>query len=643
MAQDIKERKFEAWKHGLLDVSKRNKMINYRKTKRATLKILSPDFCALFDRLVLHEESISFKMRVDCSQDKEISRLFYLMDKVGSPVEIIQGEMDTDVPVDESNRTLKHLRSKAKQSFEEQGINILYLSFDFLEWKQKPSEKEMLAPLVLVPVELTISSRSDPYVLSKLDEDIVVNPTLAYVLSSDFGIELPDFDPSKNNIVDYLNGVKDIVMPMGWRVLQEANLGLLSYLKIVMYRDLEKYKDRIFENPIINAFCGDDSGLPQWSPELVRYPHDRDSAMDMHQVVNADSSQQDAIRLSKQGYSFVLQGPPGTGKSQTITNIIAEGLADGKKILFVSEKMAALSVVYHRLQEVNLSEYCLSLHNYKADKKKVIAELVDSLDAPRQILKTGVMDFVTDYEQQRKELNEYFAVLKKEREPLNRSLYDVLTELCMLEDVPLYNIPDPVLEVTRQDYKEKLISLRQYKEFLEHYPGDIRNNPWRDTNIGMVTLDLQKSIEQMILEMSPAMMGICSVLDYMQEDYGTGRDWNWVDYCNFIQTVAYARTLSEFSHKLQEYYTEIFKAASDATLISDLSARYGSLKQELTAQGLRIEELDTEKQRRNELKCFQERWETADKVCSFMKEFNQTFSTGYSYDVLGFQKQMGFL
>lgn len=87
-----------------------------------------------------------------------------------------------------------------------------------------------------------------------------------------------------------------------------------------------------------------------------------DKSSDIYQVLNADSSQQEAIELSKQGVSFVLQGPPGTGKSQTITNIISEGLADGKKILFVSEKMAALEVVYKRLKEVNLADFCLPLH-----------------------------------------------------------------------------------------------------------------------------------------------------------------------------------------------------------------------------------------------------------------------------------------
>ena len=87
---------------------------------------------------------------------------------------------------------------------------------------------------------------------------------------------------------------------------------------------------------------------------------------------------------TKRGISFVLQGPPGTGKSQTITNIIAECLASSKTVLFVSEKMAALDVVYRRLHEVGLTDFCLQLHSHKANKKDVVNELGRTLMHPKE-------------------------------------------------------------------------------------------------------------------------------------------------------------------------------------------------------------------------------------------------------------------
>ena len=76
----------------------------------------------------------------------------------------------------------------------------------------------------------------------------------------------------------------------------------------------------------------------------------------------------DALTLASKGQSFVLQGPPGTGKSQTITNIIAQAIGEGKKVLFVSQKTAALEVVHSKLKEVGLDQFCLPLHNTKECK-----------------------------------------------------------------------------------------------------------------------------------------------------------------------------------------------------------------------------------------------------------------------------------
>ena len=89
----------------------------------------------------------------------------------------------------------------------------------------------------------------------------------------------------------------------------------------------------------------------------IHYDFDSTKPDEWHQVIDSDSSQDEAILLSKFGVSFVMQGPPGTGKSQTITNIISEAMADGKKILFVSEKAAALQVVLKRLTEVHLDDF----------------------------------------------------------------------------------------------------------------------------------------------------------------------------------------------------------------------------------------------------------------------------------------------
>ena len=74
-------------------------------------------------------------------------------------------------------------------------------------------------------------------------------------------------------------------------------------------------------------------------------------------VLDADASQRICLQHARDGKSFVIEGPPGTGKSQTIANLIAQSIADGKSVLFVSEKMAALEVVFNRLKQSGLSEF----------------------------------------------------------------------------------------------------------------------------------------------------------------------------------------------------------------------------------------------------------------------------------------------
>lgn len=212
--------------------------------------------------------------------------------------------------------------------------NFLYMASGFVEWREKndASSAWIKSPLILVPVSLMLESLNAPYVLKKYEDDVVVNPTLAYLFERDYGITLPSFDPEEQSINEFMDEMEKLVDRRGWRIVRENSIGLVSFLKINMYKDLCNNEEGVKSNPIIRAFAGEKSTLSDIPEELYNYNHDSIPAMETYQVVNADSSQQDAILLAQKGISFVMQGPPGTGKSQTITNIIAQGLADGKSI-----------------------------------------------------------------------------------------------------------------------------------------------------------------------------------------------------------------------------------------------------------------------------------------------------------------------
>ena len=218
--------------------------------------------------------------------------------------------------------------------------------------------------MILVPVVITGDTLGANYKIKRYEDDIVVNPTLTYLFERDYGITLPEFDSDKDDIDVFMQKMEELVDTRGWKVNRDCCIGLMSFLKISMYRDLVNNAESLRKNPIIRAFAGEENEINRISGEAYEFDHDAEKTSDTFQVVDADSSQQDAIALSKAGVSFVMQGPQGTGKSPTITNIIAQGLADGKKVLFVSEKMAALEVVYRRLSETHLADFCLPFHSY---------------------------------------------------------------------------------------------------------------------------------------------------------------------------------------------------------------------------------------------------------------------------------------
>ena len=481
MTSDLLDKKLEYWEHQLLDLGKRNKMINYRETKRTTIKLVEPSFGELFNRLALNEETLTFQRSVDRETDIRVFSILSLLENLSASLPVTIGDIKTEGSVLERQRTLKNLRAKSRLAQEEQGTNILYLSFGFIEWKdgKGASAQWIKSPLILVPAVLALEALNSPYTLKKHEDDIVVNPTLEYYLKTEYGIELPQFDADKDTLDDYLKSLEEIADQRGWRILREVSLGLLSFLKISMYNDLLRNEERIKKNPVIRAMSGDAAEANEIPEHLRNFDLDSISTQDCYQVMSADSSQQDAILYSKNNISFVMQGPPGTGKSQTITNIIAEALAEGKKVLFVSEKMAALQVVYRRLQEAHLGDFCLPLHSYKANKKEILEQIGANLKLKQTRVKDVAISNLEELLSIRQELNKYAEELHSLNPELNISCYEVYSKLEEVNDAPAISFAfgDP-LNVSQTKLQSYLNALKDYSLSLERLNYFVNNNPW---------------------------------------------------------------------------------------------------------------------------------------------------------------------
>ncbi|MGH9427584.1 MAG: AAA domain-containing protein, partial [Terriglobia bacterium] len=141
------------------------------------------------------------------------------------------------------------------------------------------------------------------------------------------------------------------------------------------------------------------------------YAIDEHKERDLPLIYDADSSQHSALIDALEGRSIVIKGPPGTGKSQTITNLIANTITQGRKVLFVSEKMAALNVVKNRLTHAGLGDFCLELHSNKTQKKTVLDALDNRLGGTYQV-PPGLSGQLRALEEKRDALKTYVEIMK---------------------------------------------------------------------------------------------------------------------------------------------------------------------------------------------------------------------------------------
>jgi very-short-patch-repair endonuclease len=451
VAAHITERRIEEWKRKLIDPSRRNRLIYYRPTKSGHLTVTQPDAEAVFRRLTAQGRTWEFWLPPEeDSREQPQPELFQgaALPREGQVVshrraapkegELVCGGITRA----HLARVLKNLYREANTNYNERGVRVLHLACGTLVWKD--NREEIRSPLILCPVELQRETARVPYTLSLAEDDAILNPALQAKLAKDFNLSLPEApdDWEEQSLADYFAAVADTVRPREWTIEPSVVIGLFSFHKLVMYQDLEENAEAIKSHPFISALTGGklaDSGgstVNERELDTVLKPEET------YQILDADSSQQQCIQAALSGQSFVLQGPPGTGKSQTIANIIAEFIARGRTVLFVSEKMAALEVVANRLREAHLDEFALELHSHKADKREVVAELKRCLDGQ---LMPSRLPSAADFEklkQARQALNGYVLALHCKREPLGESARDVMARLAALEHFPL--IPTPL-------------------------------------------------------------------------------------------------------------------------------------------------------------------------------------------------------
>ena len=511
------------WKRKLLDLGKRNGLINFKLESKSVFRLTKPSMTDIWNIIVENDSIIEFpcifdKNLEDDDEEEKLSEYEY-------------GNVFVNRPPREAQRILKKLKKIYKFISEEQGVNILYLTFGMLEWTESESSKQKLySPLILVPVTLDNESIKSPLVLKAGEDEIVINPTLNYKLNHDFGVNLPDFNDE--NFSANILELENFATKNGWKFRSDVCLAVLSFLKINMYKDLERHKDSIMNNTIINAFAGnfnqDELGnLMSIAESIEGFEHDTQKPESIYQVVDADSSQQDAILCANKGLSFVLQGPPGTGKSQTITNIIASKLAEGKKVLFVSEKKAALEVVYKRLKECGLSDFILTLHSNKANKKETLSQLENVLALSRKeiSLNDSVKYQLDKLVKDRDDLNAYAKQVNEIISPLNKSIFfanGIISKHADIEDIS-FSISD-IRNTNEEKYRKYINILEQISYNIAKMNDDCSSNPWKNNTVSYMTNELIHDLGEKKNSISIANQEFEKCFDFLKNRLGITAD-----------------------------------------------------------------------------------------------------------------------
>lgn len=469
----------------LLDLGKRNPLVNFRDRTSSTLEFISPKYEIIYDRLADGASFEVFDPKTDRDSDgseeyggnETSGEILKKEDVLQLAPKLKKNQLLPFSAAKSPMRPLKAIRKKAMTVIQETGVNIAYLAFGFIHWKEREdSAVNFKAPILLLPVEIQNDSSLEPFYISAREDEAVVNPTFAYKLENEYNFQLPEFDGE--DIVHYFDEIESLIVKLGWSLSREVKLGTFSFLKINMYRDLLNHADTISQNTNIRRILDPNSGSQSDNEEGESHPAIQ-NPMNFHTVVDADSSQLEAIALAKSGASFVLQGPPGTGKSQTITNIIAECLASGKKVLFVSEKLAALEVVYDKLTEAGLSDFCLQLHSHKANKKDVIAELARTLKLEKNGVSSVADRELETLQRTQTQLENYERELHQKRDVIDMSLYMLFEKFAHFRKYPDVHVLIPDIKSKGESYLSDAVELLSgYARHSVTIGYQYKNNPW---------------------------------------------------------------------------------------------------------------------------------------------------------------------
>ncbi len=432
--------KIVQWERKLLDLGMRNTLINLRFTK-TIVPLLAESLDELEDALA---QGRDFTV-LACPEEwaPAGARGFESVHDLGAAASVIRADyaqqrLRSALHEKELTQVMKTLYRNSKNAIEENGANTLFLAMGLLRWYETPRSKmPRYAPLILLPMEMVRRAGNKGYTLRLRDDDPQINVTILEKIKQDFDIQVKGLDPLPydDNGIDIrkiFTIVRQAIMGQErWDVLESAYLGQFSFSQFVMWNDIRHRTDDLRRNKIVQSLI---EGKLMWDARPMD-PSGYTFSDSVLLPLPADASQLYAIEAACRSESFVLHGPPGTGKSQTITSLIANALAQGKTVLFVAEKKAALDVVQKRLEDIGIGPFCMELHSNKAKKREVLDHLRRVTELTRHRTPAQFQERVEQIQALRRDLDQYAVKLHREQ-PCGFSLFELINAYEEVADSP---------------------------------------------------------------------------------------------------------------------------------------------------------------------------------------------------------------
>lgn len=378
---------YEIYKNRLLDMSGRNKLISFKLTTKGV---------DLFDFYDFNILDILNGQTIHINQKAYLERLRQRKSYV-SQYELDEYEDDFSGYL----KKLEKLRKDNDAHYRESGKRSLYMSYYFLAGKLHGDNTiKVFAPLFLIPIEIETTMSS--FKLKKADEDIVVNRTIliAFMKTLKGKIDLNSYELNEVNekvLLDLIGKIEELGIDIKRNLdfskfpskplevvtdkFNVYNHLVLSNIDVsnVLFDDYEKIGND--SNESIRNLLNDNVVLNRDSDRIQAEYNNIDlTNRELALISKLDTSQELAVYMAKKSNNLVIYGPPGTGKSETILNIISDNVNSGKRMLVVSEKKAAVNVLYNRLMELQKVAIMLDSSNIQLNTlKQEMAEKLESI------------------------------------------------------------------------------------------------------------------------------------------------------------------------------------------------------------------------------------------------------------------------